>query len=187
MLVGVLLAIFLLLLGLGTAATQRRTLRRLREERYLPSDDRVYFRGQVRRRLAVSAVLVIMGAMIGWAFLSGMEARADRIGEHQAEAKVHDPEDGEKREPDPEERRFARFWGSYWIAILVLVGLIVCLATLDFWATRVYWMARYREMRADHEAKLQRDLAVYRQQKLNERMKGPRKPDDTDEEKTPIE
>jgi hypothetical protein len=43
---------------------------------------------------------------------------------------------------------------------------------MDFWATRVYWMARYREMKADHETKLRRDLAVYRQQQLNNRAKG---------------
>ena len=34
------------------------------------------------------------------------------------------------------------------------------------------------DLKAEHEAKLQRDLAVYRQQKLNDRMKGPRKPGD---------
>ena len=48
---------------------------------------------------------------------------------------------------------------------------------MDFWATRMYWMARYREIKADHETKLQRDLAVFRQQKLNDR-EGLKKPDD---------
>jgi hypothetical protein len=147
----------------------------------MPGSDRVYFRGQVRRRLALSIVLLLIGGMIGWAFLSGMEERANKFGERQKEAQANADEkpadDGEKPEPDPEERRFAKFWGGYWIVIVGLVGFVVCLAILDFWATRVYWMARYREMRAEHEAKLQRDLAVYRQQKLNDRMKGPRKDD----------
>jgi hypothetical protein len=40
-------------------------------------------------------------------------------------------------------------------------------------------MARYREMKADHDAKLQRDLAVYRQQQLNNRAKGLKNKDDT--------
>jgi len=177
--IGVLLATVLMLLGLGTAAMQRRTLRRLREERFLPDVDRAYFRGQVRRRIAVALILVVIGGMIGGAFLSGMEERADKIGDKQrddqANADKQQPADAEKPEPDPEERRFAKLWGAYWIAIVALVGLVVCVAILDFWATRVYWMGRYREMRADHEAKLQRDLAVYRQQKLNDRMKGPRK------------
>ena len=178
MFVGVLLALALILLGLGTGVLQRRTLRRLREERYLPSGDRAYLRGQVRRRIAVAVVLVVIGGMIGGAFLSGMEEHAAKIGDRQRAAKAAEEGQqaaGEKPETDPEDRRFARFWGGYWIVILVQVGLVVCLAVLDYWATRVYWMSRYREMRADHEAKLQRDLAVYRQQKLNERMKGPRK------------
>jgi hypothetical protein len=54
---------------------------------------------------------------------------------------------------------------------------------VDFVATRKYWMARYREIKAEHEAKLQRDLAVFRQQKLNDRAKGLKKPD----EDTPLE
>jgi hypothetical protein len=37
-------------------------------------------------------------------------------------------------------------------------------------------MARYKELKADHETKLQRDLAVFRQQKLNERVPGLKPP-----------
>ena len=72
--------------------------------------------------------------------------------------------------------------------MLILVFVAVCGAILDFWATRWYWMAQYRLMKADHEAKLQRDLAVYRQAKDNDRMSGlggpkpePGNDDDTDE------
>ena len=48
--------------------------------------------------------------------------------------------------------------------------MIVCLAMFDFWATRRYWMAQYRRIKQDHDAKLRRDLAVYRQAKDNERL-----------------
>ena len=53
-------------------------------------------------------------------------------------------------------------------------------AIFDFWATRRYWMAQYRIIKVDHEAKLRRDLAVYRQAKDNDRMTGldKKKPDE---------
>jgi hypothetical protein len=193
--VGLILAAGLIVFGVGTAARQRRTLARLREERFLPSDDRAYLRGQVRRRLATSAVLVLLGGMIGGAFLSGMEARATAIADRQrrAAAPPAGPEADPGRPPDPppppsdDDRRFVKIWGGFWIAVLVLVFVAVCLAVFDFWATRTYWMAQYRIIKAEHEAKLRRDLAVYRQAKDNARMtrlgRGKKPgPDDTDEE-----
>lgn len=171
MVVGLLMAGGLLLIGAATGAWQVRTARRLRADPFLPGADRLYLRGQVRRRAAAAGVLVAIGGMIGGYYLSGMDARVNAVG------------------PPPhsdDDRRFVRQVGWYWIAVLGLVFAVACLAVLDFWATRVFWMARYREMRADHEAKLQRDLAVYRHQKLNDRMKGrradgdpPPNPDDT--------
>lgn len=172
---GLLLAAFLILLGAGTAARQGRTVRRLRDESFLPDVDRRYFHGQVQRRAAVGVVLLTIGGLITFYYLSGMDARMDAIGEKSERAiAAGEP----KPEPTADERRFAKIVGWYWIGVLGLVFAVGCLAVLDFWATRVYWMIRYREIKADHEAKLQRDLAVYRQQKLNDRMKGPRKSDD---------
>ncbi|MBX9582950.1 MAG: hypothetical protein K2X87_21805 [Gemmataceae bacterium] len=192
MVVGLILAAGLIVFGVGTAARQRRTLRRLREERFLPSDDRAYLKGQVRRRLATSAVLVLLGGMIGGAFLSGMEARANAIADRQrrADAPPADPEADPGRPPDPppppseEDRQFVQVWGVFWIGVLVLVFAACCLAVFDFWATRKYWMAQYRILKAEHEAKLRRDLAVYRQTKDNARMTGlgrGKKPPDKDD------
>src|SRR5437870_1040192 len=81
--VGLVLATGLFAFGVGTAARQRRTLRRLHDERYLPSDERAYLQGQVRRRLVVGVVLVAIGGMIGWYYLSGMDARMDEIAERR--------------------------------------------------------------------------------------------------------
>ena len=72
------------------------------------------------------------------------------------------------------------YGGFYWIGIMGLVFGAVCLAVFDFWATRTYWMARYRELKADHDTKLQRDLAVFRQQKLNARVPGLKPPAEGD-------
>ena len=183
---GLLLALALVLLGAGTAYRQFRTFCRLREERFLPSDDRRYLRGQGVRRTLVSLVLVAIGGMIGGYYLCGMDARADRIAERKRGA---DPADDPGRPADPNpadeaDKEFAKLLGAYWIGILGLVFVVACLAVFDFWATRRYWMAQYKRIREDHEVKLRRDLAVYRQQKDNERLgrgRGKKADDDTGE------
>lgn len=173
MVVGLFLAAGLVFAGAFTAFRQRRALRALAEEEFLADEDRRYRHGQARRRMLTSGLLVIIGALIGNYYLSGMDARMDAI-----------PERGNIAPPEgqPEsDKQFTRLVGFYWIGVLGLVFIAVCLAVLDFWATRKYWMARYKELKADHEAKLQRDLAVYRQQKLNERVPGLKPPTQTDD------
>lgn len=196
MVVGLILAAGLVVLGVGAAARQTRTARRLRDDRFLPSDERAYLRGQVRRRLAVSAVVVSMGGMIGGVFLSGLHARATAIAERgdQAAAGAAGPEAEAGRPadlpppPSDEDRYTVKVWAVCWIVISALLLVTVCLAVFDIWATRKYWMAQYRILKTEHEAKLRRDLAVYRQTKDNARMNrlgGGRRPgpDDTDEDR----
>jgi hypothetical protein len=182
-----LLAAALVLIGAVTALRQRRALRALAGEQFLPDEDRRYRRGQARRRLVTSGLLVVVGGMIGGYYLSGMDARMDAI-PNQNKIGAPAPEG----EPDPQvesDKQFTKFVGFYWIGVMGLVFIAVCLAVLDFWATRKYWMARYKELKADHETKLQRDLAVYRQQKLNARVPGlkpPPPPDDTATDNPPV-
>ncbi len=190
--VGLVLATGLFAFGVGTAARQRPTLRRLRDERFLPSDERAYLRGQVRRRFLTSAIVASIGIMIGWSYLSGMEGRATEIAERSRKAAEKAPEHEAGRPadfqpPTDEEKRrlvaekaFVSLYGYFWLGILALVFLAVSCAIFDFWATRRYWMAQYRIIKDDHEAKLRRDLAVYRQAKDNDRMTGldKKKPDE---------
>jgi hypothetical protein len=180
--VGLILAAGLILAGALAAARQRRALRVLAGEPFLPDEDRVYRRGQARRRAVTSALLVVIGGLIGTYYLSGMDARMDAIPNRDRPADPDDPQ-------TQADRQFARLVGFYWIGIMGLVFVAVCLAVLDFWATRRYWMARYKELKADHEVKLQRDLAVYRQQKLNARAPGLKPPapaDDTATDEPPV-
>src|SRR5262249_55599878 len=125
----------------------------------------------------------VIGGMIAGYYLSGMDARMDAIPERN---RIGAQPEGE---PDPQaeaDKQFTRRVGFYWIGVMLLVFAAVCLAVVDFWATRKYWMARYKELKADHEAKLQRDLAVFRQQKLNQRVPGLKPPtDDTVEDEPP--
>ncbi|MFO0798391.1 MAG: hypothetical protein U0804_13020 [Gemmataceae bacterium] len=162
--VGLALAAALVLFGAGTALRQRGTVARLRAEKYLPSDDRAYLRGQVRRRVATGTVLVMIGGLIAFYYLSGMDARVDEIAQKDRSG-VPIPEEEDRADKD-----FTRVVAAYWVGILGLVFVAGCLAVFDFWATRRYWMSQYRLLKADHEAKLQRDLAVHRQAKENDRM-----------------
>jgi len=175
------------LVGVLTALRQRRALRALAEEQFLADEDRSYRRGQAVRRAITSGLLVVIGGMIACYYLSGMDARMDAIPDRNKVGAA--PQEGE---PDPRaesDKQFTKLVGFYWIGVLGLVFVAVCLAVLDFWATRKYWMARYKELKADHDAKLQRDLAVFRQQKLNERVPGlkpPTPPDDTATDDPPV-
>lgn len=176
MVIGLILASSLVLVGALTAMRQRRALRTLAEEQFLADEDRRYRRGQALRRMATSGLLVVVGAMIGTYYLSGMDARMDAI------PKGNKPDAPPQGDPQAEaDKQFTKFAGAYWIGILVLLFAAVCLAVFDFWVTRKYWMSRYKELKADHDAKLQRDLAVFRQQKLNERVPGLKPPTSTDD------
>lgn len=152
-------------LGLLTAWFQIAGLRQLATRKLVPSDELAYFRGRYRRRLLTAAVLIALGTMIAGAYASGMERQADQLGEPQENA---DP-DAPKPELKQEDKDFIRFWGLYWILVLVLVFALVAFATIDAWATRRYWMGQYKHIREDHQNTLRRDLAVMRKQKEQSR------------------
>jgi hypothetical protein len=153
------LATALIVLGLLTGWYQARGLHRLAARKHVPSDEYAYFRGRYRRRLLTGAILISIGALIGGAYLSGMERVADRLGEVRPAADPNEP----KPPMTDDEKAFVRFWGVYWILVLVLVFALGSLALIDVLATRRYWLSQYRVLRDDHTAKLRRDLAVYKQ------------------------
>lgn len=154
------LAAGLILLGVTTGAVQVRGRRRLAARRHVPSDELAYLRGRYRRRLLTGALLVAIGGMIGGAYLSGLERRADGLGEPKPGDADRPPA---QRKMTDDEKQLFRFWSAYWIVVVVLVFALTVLATIDAWSTRRYWLSQYRALREDHEAKLRRDLAVYRQ------------------------
>jgi hypothetical protein len=175
------LAAILLLLGVGAGLRQVRTLKGLRTEPYVATEDRRYFGGQAVRRLVISGLLLIVGGMISIYYLSGMDARMDAIPERNKAGGQPAPDDPQAAS----DKEFTKLVGVYWIVVILLLGAVVAVALMDFWATRKYWMVRYKEIKEDHETKLQRDLAVYRQQKLNDRVKGLKPPDDVPPEGNP--
>lgn len=168
MLLGLLLSAGLVALGVGAGWQQLRLYRRLREQPFVPEEDRRHFYAQGRRRLIVSTLLTIIGALIAIYYLSGMDARLVAIPERHRQAATQgesDPTQPPAHTLTDDDRRFTRWVGYYWILIILLLGVVVMLACLDVIATRRYWMARYRELQADHQARLQRDLIVFRQRR----------------------
>ena len=156
-----LLAAGLVLLGAATGWFQVRGLRRLRARTHVPSDEYGYLRSRYRRRLLTGVLLAVVGGMIGGAYLAGMEAKVDELGEKQPAAAPDAP----KPKLTPDQKALLRFWGGYWIAVVLLVFGVLGLALSDALATRRYALGQYRVIREDHDAKLRRDLAVYKQQK----------------------
>lgn len=158
---GLFLAAVLVLLGGVTGWFQVRGLRRLSARTHVPSDEFAYLRARHRRRLLTGVLLVVAGGMLAGAYLAGLEEKVNALGEKKANA---DP-DAPKPQLTDEQKALLRFWGGYWIVVVILMFAILGLALTDALATRRYAMSQYHIIREDHEAKLRRDLAVYKQQK----------------------
>lgn len=157
------LAAGLLLLGGFTGAAQIRGLRRLRELRHLPSDERTYLTGRYRRRLLTAILLGSVGVLIAGAYLSGLEARTDALTDQPL------PE-GQSRPPLTDAQKDqVRTWGLYWGGVIVLLITLIGLAIQDAVATRRYWYGQLRRLREEHQTQLRRDLAVHRAQKEKHR------------------
>ncbi|MCZ2341897.1 MAG: hypothetical protein LC104_08895 [Bacteroidales bacterium] len=164
-LIAVLLGIGIILLGLVTGILQISGLRQLSKRSFVPSDELTYLRNRHRRRLLTAGVLILIGGLIAGAYLSGMEARADAIAESRRNAVADAP-------PPPvpvADKQFVRMWGAYWISVIVLVFVLISLAMMDAWSSRRFWMSQYRQLKEEHQTRLRRDLAVYRQQKQTAR------------------
>ena len=160
--VAYLLAAGLLLFGGVTGYFQLRGLKALRLRSHVPSDELAYLRGRYRRRLVIGGLLAVIGALIGGAYLSGLEPKIDALITHPPPAEGEDPPP--KRELTPEEKTLVRVWGAYWIAVLVLVFAVLGLALADTLATRRYAIGQYKILKEEHEEKLRRDLAVHKAQ-----------------------
>jgi hypothetical protein len=137
---------------------QLRTWRRLRTES-LASDDRKYIRGVCQRRTINGVLLLILAGMLAGAYLSGGQQELNRIAGLPFEDQT------------AEDRDFAKSWAIYWIVFLVLLFAVIVIAVGDYTATSLYARQQLRRIRDEQRTLLERDLAVYRQQKLNDRAK----------------
>ena len=136
-------------------------LRRLREGPPLPAAEMRQQRGQARRRLVTCGLLVILALLLAGAQLF-LEERADKlIDEQQARAQV----DGTEPDLTPEQQKFARVYGVYWMVCLVVLLAVVGLAGLDLWQTRRRGLRERRKLLDDQRGMLRRELTRLRQER----------------------
>lgn len=143
---------------------QMRTFRRLRTES-LASDDRRYLRGVFQRRTLNAVLMLALAGMLAGAYLSGGQQEFNRI----ANLKQQDP----PGEHTPEDTDFVKSWVVYWMIVLGLLFFVLAIAMADYIAVGLYGRQQLRRIRHEQNDLLERDLAVYRQQKLNDRMRRP--------------
>ena len=156
------LAAVLAAIAIVSLRYQFRNLGRLRRET-LPSDDRRYLRGQCQRRTLNSVLLLALAGMMVGSYWSGGMQELSRI----ATVKQQDP----PAEITPEDRETIRMWAAYWIVFLFLLFVVVAVAIADYSATTLYGRQQLRRLQGEHRERLERDLAVHRQQQLNDRMR----------------
>lgn len=158
----------LLVLGVFTIRRQIVTLKRLRADADIPSDEREYLRSQARRRMLMSVLILGLAGMLSGAFVSQLEFRAEQLGQKKPAAEL-DANGPIIKEQDVE---FLRFYIIYWSSTLLLIFVLVSMAIVDIVATRRYAWQQLRRIQSENRSILERDLAMYRQQKANDRMRG---------------
>jgi len=172
--VAVCLGAVLIAFGSTTAWLQHRGKRRLSARQHVPSDELRYFTARHRRRFMTGCLIAVIGAMIAGAYLTGLEPSIDALTPPKdvAAAEQADGPPSEPKQLTPEQKQLVRMWAFYWGGIFVLAFAVLGCAFADALATRRYWLGQFRVLRDDHEQKLLRDLAVYRAQREQNRMKG---------------
>jgi hypothetical protein len=163
--IAILLSAVLLVIAGVSLRNQWRTWRHLRSGESIASDDRRYLLGVCRRRTLNAILMLLLAGMLAGAFLSGGQQELNRI----IQVKQQDP----NAEHTPEDIEFAKSWIIYWIAILLLLFVVLMIALADYAATSRYGQQQLKRIREEQRVLLERDLAVIRQQKLNDRMRRP--------------
>ena len=156
---GVLIVVATAALGAYYGWRQWQTLRRLRGDATIADDERSFLRHLAWRRLAGSAVLLLFaGLFVGMFFLERPATELLRQGE---EARASD----EHPELDASQRDFLRFYGGYWIAVLLLLLTIIALAGYEFFVIRRYSVRQLRRIQDERRAMIARETARIRRER----------------------
>jgi hypothetical protein len=152
------LVVLLLILAGYFGWRQIQTLRGLRRPSDESAEDRKYLRRQAIRRLVCCGLMLLLaGLLVGTLFL-----------EPGYQEMTRDLERDGPEAASQEHKAFARFFTSYWIAILFVLFALIALAGFDFWAIARYGMRHRRQLKADHRALLHEEIARYRRQRNGE-------------------
>jgi hypothetical protein len=138
---------------------QIHTLRGLSQPSDLSDEDRRYVYFQVWRRLAGSALMLVLAILLATSFI--LEEQADKLVEQGQAAK-------ERREApklDPSQVQFVNFYGRYWGIFLIIVLALIVLAGWDCLAIRRYGQRHYRQLQEDRKTMIENELARLRSQR----------------------
>jgi hypothetical protein len=124
-------------------------------------EDRTYLRQQAWRRIVNSGLMFLLAAIMVGSYASGIQQRADEINRDREQAAV----EGKKPPLTPEQSEFAQLFTGVLITMLILLGLIVCIAGIDLFATRRYALTQLRRIQSDRRAMLERQLARWREER----------------------
>jgi hypothetical protein len=152
------LSAFVAAIAVVSLRYQFRTFSRLRAES-LASEDRRYLRGMFQRRTLNAFLLLALAGMLSGAVFAGGLAELGRLAQTKAEDLTE------------EDRESLRALVYYWIGVLGLLFVVFVVAIADYMATGLWGRSELRRIQKEQRALLERDLAVLRQQKLNNRMK----------------
>ncbi len=156
---GTLLVVALLALGAFYIWRQVRLLRRLRDRQDIPSEEDTFLRGQARRRLIGSVLMLFLATLMGAALIT-LEPQAQQLA---SDREQFTPENAPPF--TPEQKTFLHWWGGLWIAILIVLLVVVIVAGADAWATRRFARRAYQKLQADRRAMIERQVARLREER----------------------
>jgi hypothetical protein len=156
---GSLLAAGVLAVAVGWGWGQVRALRRLGREPDLPDDERRWRRAQAWRRLVGCGLMLLLAGLLAGALIY-LEDYAQRLANQREAA----PE-GAVFVWTPDERVFLRFWGGYWIAVLLVLLALMVLTGYDLWSLRRRALSEYRRLQADRRDMIERQMVRLRQER----------------------
>ena len=157
---GAILVLVLLFVSLWYGVRQIAALRRLRHAEEMPLDEADHSRSQARCRLITSLLMLLLGIMLAGDLIF-LEVPAQQL----ADQRVEQEQQGDTTPFSAEQRRFARFYGGFFVLFLLVLMAVVFLAALDFWATRRYGLRQHRKLSADRRAMIEREVARLRQER----------------------
>jgi hypothetical protein len=103
-------------------------------------------------------MLLLAGLLAG--ALIYLEATAQRLADQREAA----PE-GAPYVWTPAERVFLRFWGGYWIGVLLVLLALMVLTGYDLWSLRRRALHEYRRLQADRRDMIERQMVRLRQER----------------------
>jgi hypothetical protein len=141
-----------------------RILRRTTPQYEMLPHERQFLRKQAWRRLINSVLTLLLAGLMAVPFLTGLQTRAEQLGEERVQMRV----EGRSEPMTPEQKQFARFYASYWISTLLVLGAILLMAAIDVFATRHYAFTQLRQIQIERRAMIQRQLERWRQERNGE-------------------